>query len=265
LKKQDVSKNINAGHRQRLRQRFLTCGIKALAPHEILELLLTYSIPQKDVKPLAKSLLERFDTLYGVLNSNADLLMEQHGIKENSAALLSIWTAINEYFQEMSMQSDDIIANPLAAIRYLKRRIGSESQEVLALLFLDSTNHSLGCELFSGRSKSVSFYPQNIARRILQNNASGVIVAHDHPSGNCYPSDADLNSTRILKNYLEQLELKLVDHLIITRFSHLSLLNRIGCIFKNYIGNCIDPERTLPYFQPPPVPVVFQETEDISR
>ena len=238
----DLSGNTNAGHRQRLRKRFLDCGIKALAPHEILELLLTYSIPQKDVKPLAKMLLNRFGGLNDVLNADFRLLMKLPGIKENSAALLALMPAINDFLQESSMQSGDIIANPLTAIRYLHSKIGKENVEVMALIFLDSANCSLGCEFLAGSRRKVSFYPQNIARSMLQNNASGVIVAHNHPSGRCYPSEADLESTRVLKNYLEQLDLKLVDHLLVTRFAHLSLLNRIGCIFKNYHSQVIDPE-----------------------
>lgn len=256
--KNDMSANINAGHRQRLRNRFLSCGIKALAPHEILELLLTYSIPQRDVKPLAKTLLGRFNDLHGVFNASPELLMSQVGIKENSAALLSLIPALNEYLQELSMQSGDLISNPLSAIRYLRSKIGKENREVMALIFLDNKNRSLGCEFHPGKSNRISFYPQNIARSILQNNACSVIVAHNHPSGNCYPSETDLQTTRVLKNYLDQLELKLVDHLLITRFAHLSLLNRIGCIFKNYNSQVVDPERFDNHY--PDSLIAFQES-----
>ena len=243
MKSKDFSENIYAGHRQRLRKRFLDGGIKALAPHEILELLLTFSIPQKDVKPLAKMLIKRFASLEGVLTADPALLMEQPGIKENSAALLSLFFALHKHIQELSLNSTDIIANPLTAIRYLKTRIGSENREVMAMIYLDSCNRALGCEWHPGKSNRITIFPQNIARSILRNNASGVVIAHNHPSGNSYPSEADLNATRLLKDYLDQLDLKLVDHLLITRTAHLSLLNRIGCIFKNYTGHLIDPER----------------------
>ena len=84
MKDNKDSVNINAGHRKRLRERFLRGGIKAFAPHEIIELILTFAIPQKDVKPLAKMLIDRFGSVSGVLNAPAKLLMEQPGIKENS-------------------------------------------------------------------------------------------------------------------------------------------------------------------------------------
>ena len=119
MKDKKVSANINAGHRQRLRERFLKCGIRSLAPHEILELLLTYSIPQKDVKPLAKMLLERFNDLNNVFNADPELLMKQSGIKENSATLIALISALNRYWQETDMQTGNLIANPLTAIRYL--------------------------------------------------------------------------------------------------------------------------------------------------
>ena len=234
MKDKKDSVNINAGHRKRLRERFLRGGIKAFAPHEIIELILTFAIPQKDVKPLAKMLIDRFGSVSGILNAPPKLLMEQPGIKENSVTLLTLFTALNESLQEDEMLSGDLIANPLAAVRFLQSKIGRENREVLAMIFLDGSNHVLGCELHTGKLRKVSFYPQNIARGVLRNNATGVIVAHNHPSGVCQPSEADLAATGNLKAFLERLDLRLVDHLLITKLSHLSLLNRMGCFFKNY-------------------------------
>ena len=186
-------------------------------------------------------LLERFNDLNNVFNADPELLMKQSGIKENSATLIALISALNRYWQETDMQTGNLIANPLTAIRYLQSRIGRENREVLALIFLDNSNHALGCELIPGKNNRITFYPQNIARSMLLNHASKVIVAHNHPSGICSPSEADLQTTRTLKDYLEQLDLKLVDHLLITKIAHLSLLNRIGCIFKNYSESPNDP------------------------
>ena len=241
-KDKNLPVNINAGHRQRLRERFLGNGLSALAPHEVIELLLTYSIPQKDVKPLAKMLLTRFGDINGVLNAPIELLSEQSGIKENSAALFKLVCSLHEYLLEIPFNSCDLINSPLAAVRYLQNKIAGENHEVLALIFLDSANHVAGCEWHPGKNNRVTFYPQAIARNILLHRASGVIVAHNHPNGICRPSEADLKATRILKNYLDQLDLKLVDHLLITKTTHLSLLNRIGCVFKNYSEFTFDPE-----------------------
>jgi DNA repair protein RadC len=236
------SANLNAGHRQRLRERFLNGGISALSAHEVIELLLTYSIPQKDVKPLAKMLLNRFGDINGVLHAPAESLMEQSGIKENSAALFKLVRSLHEYLLEIPFNSCDLINSPLAAIRYLRDKIASENHEVLSLIFLDNSNRALGCEWHPGKNNRVTFYPQAIARSILLHRASGVIVVHNHPNGICRPSEADLRATRILKNYLNQLDLKLIDHLLITKTTHLSLLNRIGCVFKNYVESTFDPE-----------------------
>lgn len=240
--------NLNAGHRQRLRARFNQCGIAALAPHEIVELLLTYAIPQKDVKPLAKMLLQRFNDLNSLLAAPAELLTAQPGIKENSATLLKLIHALHNHLQENTLKSSDLIGNPGTAIRYLRSRIGYENHEVLAMIILDKANHALGCEWHQGKHNRVDFYPQFIARTILQRNGSGVILAHNHPGGICYPSEADLSTTRTVKNYLDRLELRLVDHLIITRYAHLSLLNRIGCVFKNYSEPVSDPDRVYDKF-----------------
>ena len=234
MKEKSAFSSGNAGHRQRLRERFLRCGLKALAPHEIIEFLLTYSIPQKDVKPLAKTLLTKFGSVDGVLNASPEVLMEVSGIKENSAALLTFFPALNESLQENAMLSGNLIANPLAAVRYLQTKIGRENREVLAMIYLDGSNHVQGFEFHTGRPQKVTFYPQNIASGILRNNAVGVIIAHNHPSGICRPSDADIKATSDLKNFLKQMDLRLVDHLLITKVSHVSLLNLSGTIFKNY-------------------------------
>ena len=240
MKEKSASSSGNAGHRQRLRERFLRCGLKALAPHEIIELLLTYSIPQKDVKPLAKTLLTKFGSVDGVLNASPQMLMELPGIKENTAALLTFFPALNESLREDEMLSGNLIENPLAAVRYLQTKIGRENREVLAMIYLDGSNHVQGFEFQTGRPKKVSFYPQNVACGILRNNASGVIIAHNHPSGVCRPSDADIKATTQLRTFLKQMDLRLVDHLLITRVSHVSLLNLSGCIFKNYTSEVLE-------------------------
>ena len=236
MKEKSALVSCNAGHRRRLRERFLRCGLKALAPHEIIELLLTYSIPQKDVKPLAKTLLTKFGSVDGVLNASPELLMEVPGIKENSAALLTFFPALNESLQEDAMLSGSLIENPLAAVRYLQTKIGRENREVMAMIYLDGSNHVQGFEFQTGRLRKVIFYPQNIASGILRNNAVGVIIAHNHPSGVCRPSASDIQATSDLKNFLQQMDLRLVDHLLITKVSHVSLLNLSGTIFKNYIS-----------------------------
>ena len=244
-KLKESSPHPGVGHRQRLRNRFVAGGIKAFADHEILEMLLTYALPRHDVKPLAKELLTRFSTVHGVLSAPLESLTAHPGIKENSAILLKLIHALHQQLLEQSLSTKDLINNPLTAVNYLREKIGYENREVLAVVFLDNQNRAVGYEWYPGRNHLVQFYPQNIARAAIMHRASGVIVAHNHPNGSCRPSDADLEATRILKDYLESLDLRLVDHLIITKTSHLSLLIRMGCIFKNYTGAVIDPAQSF--------------------
>ena len=242
--------NLNAGHRQRLRQRFNTCGIRSLAPHEIVELLLTFAIPQRDVKPLAKSLLQRFSDIGTLLATPSELLMQQPGIKENSATLLKLIHALHESLQENTLKSSDLIENPLAAVRYLRTKIGYQNHEVLAMIILDHANRVLGCEWRHGEHNRVHFNPRFVARTILQHNGSRIIIGHNHPGGICIPSESDLEATGTLKEYLEKLDLKLVDHLIVTKRTHLSLLNRAGFIFKNYRNLDSDPQQSFSAITP---------------
>ena len=156
--------------------------------------------------------------------------------------------AIHLKLLEEELNRSDVITSALAAVRYLRARIGFENREVLGVIFLDSTYHTLGCEWHSGQSNGLTFFPEDIARSALLHNASGVIVAHNHPNGFSRPSQEDMDSTRELKNYLEKMDIRLVDHIIVTRTSHLSMLNRIGCIFKNYTEPVIDPAQITPDF-----------------
>ena len=249
-KKKDSPDNPNSGHRRRLRDRFMNAGIRAFAPHEIIEFLLTYSIPQKDVKPLAKMLLERCGSVRGVLSALPELLMSQPGVKENSVSLLKFIYALHFRLLEDELDNTDIITSALSAVRYFRARIGFENREILGLIFLDSSCHTRGYEWYHGQSSGLTFFPEDIARSALLHNASGVIVAHNHPNGFSRPSQKDMDSTRELKNYLEKMDIRLVDHIIVTRTAHLSMLNRIGCIFKNYTEPVIDPAQITPDLPP---------------
>lgn len=237
-----AAENPHAGHRQRLRERFMRAGAKGFADHELLELLLTYSIPRRDVKSLAKSLINRFGSLGRVLDASPELLASHPGIKEQSAVLLKLVTALNGLILERNFVSSDIINNPSAAVKYLQKELGNKDHEVMAVIYLDSKKRVIKCDFQDGGQSSLNFYPQTLAKETLLCGAAGIILAHNHPNGVCRPSEADLENTRKLKNYFDHLELKLFDHLLITRNTHLSLLNRIGCIFRNYRSNCFDPE-----------------------
>ena len=236
------SENPHAGHRQRLRERFLRAGVSGFADHELLELLLTYSIPRRDVKDLAKSLLRRFGSLARVLEAPPEVLSAHPGIKEQSTVLLKLVPAFNGLILERNFAGSDVISNPLAAIRYLQKKLGGKDHEVMAVIYLDGKNRVIKCDFQDGGKSSLNFYPQTLAKETLFCGAAGVILAHNHPNGVCHPSEADLENTRKLKNYFDHLELKLFDHLLITKSAHLSLLNRIGCVFRNYHSCCFDPE-----------------------
>ena len=232
----------NAGHRQRLRERFINAGLAAFAPHEILELLLTYSIPQRDVKPLAKSLIAHFGSLENVLSAPREQLVEVSGIKDNSAVLLMLTQAIPKYFIRQDFVKSDLIANPSAALKFVRSKITDWSCESLFAIYMDEKNYAVKYDVWTGDKGNVLFHLPHLARSILICKAHGVLLVHNHPSGNAKPSEKDLETTRSTKHFLENMDMLLVDHLVITKFSHVSLLNRMGCVFKNYFSERDDSE-----------------------
>jgi DNA repair protein RadC len=204
------------GHRERLKVKFLKCS-EALADYELLELLLTYSIPRRDVKPYAKNLLKRFGSLEHVLNSNYDELTELKGIGVNTGVLLSL---VKELFSRClyeQLQERDILNSPDAVIDFVRSKVGFSLNEIFMILYLNSRNHIVGYEIVSeGTTDSVVVYPRVVVKQVLKYNATGIIAVHNHPSGECEPSANDLNITRILKEALFPLDVRFMDHIIIS-------------------------------------------------
>src|SRR5271157_1617384 len=124
-------------HRKRLKEKYIKAGIEGWPDYEILELLLFYAIPQRDIKPLAKSLLTRFKNLSGVLDAGLDEL-KNAGLTEHSSLLLKISKDIAGIYTKQSAFTEDIVASPQLAISYLKAMLKGSRDEEFYALFLDS-------------------------------------------------------------------------------------------------------------------------------
>ncbi|MBN9564847.1 MAG: DNA repair protein RadC [Alphaproteobacteria bacterium] len=212
------------GHRGRLRERFQATGGVALQDYELLEMLLFTVYPRRDVKPLAKSLIQKFGSFAGVFHAPMDTLMECPGIGLTAAAFLkgiketAIRLSRSEIIQRNAFESWQQI------IDYCRLQCGYEMVEQFRVLFLDKRNNLIADEQQQkGTVDHASVYPREIVKRALEIGATGLILLHNHPSGDPTPSASDIDMTLKVVDAARPLGIIVHDHIILTRSSHASL------------------------------------------
>ncbi len=207
------------GHRARLRERFARSGLDGFASHEIVELLLTLTIPRRDVKPIAKALLARFTTLRGVLDAPADELRTVPGIGTVTPVALRIIRAISDLY--LLQQAEDAVAlgSSPALERFWRSKLGGLGHEVFEVAYLNTAHKLLrdGVErLEDGTIDRAAVYPRRVMEAALRRGAAAVVFAHNHPSGNVQPSEQDRALTRALVEAAAVLQIRVLDHLIVS-------------------------------------------------
>jgi DNA repair protein RadC len=212
------------GHRQRLRNRFLQGGAGALHDYELLELLLTFAIPYSDVKPLAKRLIEHFGSFNQVFDAPADTLMEFTGLREYSAVLIKLVKACSEYALKAEALKRQQIKSLATLVDYCRASMGGLADEQFRVIFLNSQNEVIAEEIVhEGTVNQTVVYPRKVLELALKHKATGLILVHNHPSGNLTPSASDRELTRALVKAGQTLNLTVHDHLIISRHGYFSL------------------------------------------
>lgn len=214
------------GHRQRMRER-LRSGQDAgvYAEHELLELLLGYAIPRRDTKKLAKKLLARFGPIEAVLATPIGTLMSEKGMTEYRAVLLWLVNLLSRRLLSCPGIVGRKISSPQEAGAYLVSQLDDKKLEFFMVLLVDQQNRVLDClRMEEGIENRAQVYVKKIVRAALDRHATGVICAHNHPSGTSSFSRADMNLTQTIKEALAPLEIRLLDHLLISGGSCLSMV-----------------------------------------
>ncbi len=215
----DKKPNPNAGHRERMRQRFLANGFNGFQPHEIIELMLFYTIPRQDTNKIAHELINTFHTISGVLDADIQDLCKIKGISHNSALYLKMLPAFfREY--EISKRSGEIsFADYDEAIKYIKSLYISETHEKVYVICLDAQAKIVSTtEISSGTFTATAFNNRSIAEAALKSGCDRIVLIHNHPDGNPVPSDKDVYCTTSLAKFLKSLGVTLEDHCIVGRY-----------------------------------------------
>ncbi len=221
--KNTSERNKGEGHRKRLKERFLQSGLDGFLDYEIIELLLTLGTPRKDCKQPAKEVILRFKGLTGVLDSTIDELQQIKGIGPFNAFGIKLFQAISERYSKEKIKPKMLIDSPQAIFEYLREKIGKKSKEHFVVLCFDTRNNLIVDEVSVGTLNASLVHPREIFSQAILNHSSHVIVAHNHPSGDSSPSEDDIITTKRLVEAGKILGISVVDHIIVTKHSYVSL------------------------------------------
>ncbi|MDD2252107.1 MAG: DNA repair protein RadC [Dehalococcoidales bacterium] len=216
--------NDNRKHRERLRARFEHGGLSSLADHEIVELLLTLGFPRRDCKPQAHEAIRRFKNLKGVLEAPSEELARIEGLGERSTIALRLIRDVSQrLIRDRTIDTGISYSSAEDVFDYLKISIASRPREVFKVLYLNNRNQLIEEKtLFEGTVNRSAVYPREVMQDALREHASALIFAHNHPSGCLEPSPEDKNLTRTLVFAAIFMQLKVLDHLIITQDGYYS-------------------------------------------
>lgn len=227
--------NMHHGHRLRLKTQFLEQGMEKMPPHNVLELILFYSVPQKDTNQLAHALIEHFGSLAGVLDAPIEELQKIKGITHHSATLIKLFPAVSSrYYEEKIDVSGAENVMEVVGRRLVARYLG-KTNEIAYLICLDNRLKELFFGPISeGSTDSVGILTRKIVEIALRYNASSIILAHNHPNGFALASRRDIETTLQLCDALRPISIKLLDHIIVSGDDFMSM-EQSGMLKSDYI------------------------------
>lgn len=201
---------------ERPREKLLAQGAASLSDAELLAIFLRTGVQGCNAVELARRLLTRFQGLRGLLEADQRTFSKQLGLgAAKFAQLQAVMEMARRYLGE-HLQREPALENPEAVRAFLKAQLRHEQHEVFGCLFLDTKHRPLCFEaLFHGSIDSASVYPRQVVKRALAHNAAALILCHNHPSGNPEPSQADIRLTQRLRDSLEMIDVRVLDHFIV--------------------------------------------------
>ncbi len=209
--------SIHAGHRQRMKERFLAGGLDGFGDHEVFELILFYAIPRKDVNELSHRLIERFGSYQGVFDAEYEEICAVEGIGENAATLIKLMASAWRRYALGDPKTPFVYDTLKKVGDYaVKLYVGVSVEKVYAMLFDNKMMLLDTVMLAEGAVNSVRVSARTITEKAIKKNASSIILIHNHPNGVPYPSDDDSRFSAYLRDLLSNLDITLIDHIIVS-------------------------------------------------
>lgn len=235
----EQSPNIHKGHRQRLKDRVREGGLKALKEHEVLELLLTYTIPQKDTNELAHQLLKTYGNINAVINAGYKNLLKNKGIGDETALFFSV---LNDFYSLYRKNADStqqiFLRTTQDCVNYFRTHHLIGNKEAMYLVCLNNMSKYIKeIELGGNSDVEILFNIKDIAAQLMDSNIANVVMFHTHPAGNTNPSKADIIATKDVLNVCGMLKINLCDHIIFNEQGHYSMGTH-GELYDLYSNFC---------------------------
>lgn len=206
------------GHRERVRERYINSGVKAFAPHELIEMLLFFGIPRRDTNPLAHRLIDTFGSVHEVLHADRSMLLRVEGMTPNAATLMTLVGDLHRYCDEEERPLGMSVLQTEEQVDFLLPRFKDLSEEEVWMLSLDVLSRVVGVHKISqGTPIAAEVNTREVLRHALADNAVRAVIAHNHPSGIAVPSQSDVNTTVKIAITLAGAGVRLVDHLVFSR------------------------------------------------
>lgn len=206
----------NTGHRKRLREKYKRSELRSFHDYEIIEMLLYYTNPRGDTKPIAKAITKKFSNIQTFLNASELELQSIKGIGESTTLFLKL---IKDLYSRalLPIEGKEIILNSWSSVfSFCRFTMSHLKNEELRIFFLNKRNALIRDEIFSrGTVDQVQLIPRELVKRALEIGAVAIILAHNHPSNDLRPSHEDIEVTKLIKSALETVDIKVLDHLII--------------------------------------------------
>ncbi len=220
---EDAAPPQHLGHRERLRDRFMTGGANAIPDYELLEMVLFRAVTRGDTKPLAKTLIARFGSFAEVISAPANLLMEVKGVGPAVVTELKLIRAAALRLAKGEIVNRPVLGTWQSILDYCRAAMAFEDIEQFRILFLDKKNQLITDEVQQqGTVDHTPVYTREVMKRALELAASAIILVHNHPSGDPTPSLADIDMTKKIIQAGEKLNILVHDHIIIGRKGHVS-------------------------------------------
>ena len=212
------------GHRERLRDRFRGAGADAVSDYELLELLLFRALPRRDVKPLAKALLETFGSFAEVITAPPSRLADVNGMGDAAITELKIVQAAASRLLRGEVKKRPVLSSWSAVLDYCRTAQAFADREQFRILFLDKRNQLIADEVQQiGTVDHTPVYPREVVKRALELSATAIVLVHNHPGGDPTPSRADIDMTKQIVEIAQKLGIEVHDHLIVGKHGHASL------------------------------------------
>ena len=220
-----MNDNPHEDHRKRVKQEFLLRGFdEKTPPHKVLELLLFYCVPRVDTNPLAHELIARYKTLSGVLDAPVEELVTFKGITMNNVGLLKMIMPLARIYQTESRLNGTGFGGYEEMCEYIVDRFMGITEERFAVMHIDSFGKMLEFSFISGGdANNVMISNRDLLESVIRNKTAAVVVAHNHHNGLPLPSDQDVIATERIADVLASVDVKLIDHIIISRNEYVSM------------------------------------------